>query len=730
MRGLIPVLTGLAFALLASATAPLSAANTFPKFPAGAIWNQDISALPVDPNSAAMTAASIGWGTGTTKFQIDFSMHVLYTAGQLNTFAPLVQESGYYLPDCDTGLSVPLPANGAIEGSTNYTCDLSNDCHLSVVDGNTLFESYQTTVNSNGLNSLCLIQWRLDLVYPANGRGDGCTSTDAAGFPIAPLIFGPDEVYAALQITNGDLGHAIRFILPNNRMRRGFYVHPASHNGAPSSASANAIPYGARLRLQQSFDISGFNPAAQVILRTLKKYGMFLADGGNLPLTADDGMFATHQWTDADIAIDSHSLFGVALSNFDVMPLGTPVAYDNGSPSAQCVRNDFGALTAPAFPVRILDTRPDYATIDGLFAGGGVIASGGKLDLGVAGRGNVPASGAVAAVLNVTATDTTAAGYITAWPSGAAQPNASSLNFVAGQTVPNLVVAKLGGNGDVSLFNSAGSTDLIADVAWYFGSSSQLTALTPARLLDTRPGFVTIDGQAAGGGALVAGQTLNLTVTGRGGVPASGVGTVLLNVTVTDPAAPGYITAWPAGQPQPLASNLNFDPAETVANLVVAGVGSNGQVALFNSAGSTQLIADVTGWFPGSAQLTSLVPARLLDTRVGTGTIDGQFAGGGALGAGGTFDLPVSGRGGVPVSGVAAVVLNVTAVTPSGTGYITAWPSGTARPNASNLNFTPGSTRPNLVIAALGDNGQIALFNSAGFTDVVVDVVGWIAPGS
>jgi hypothetical protein len=724
------LLSGLALVLLAATFAPVFAANTFPKFPAGAVWNQDISALPADPDSAAMTAASIGWGTGTTKFQIDFSMHVLYTAGQSNTFEPLVQERGYYLPDCDTGLSVPLPANGAIEGSTNYTCDLSEDCHLSVVDGNTLFESYQTTVNANGLNSLCLIRWRLDLVYPANGRGDGCTSTDAAGFPIAPLIFGPDEVYAALQVANGDLGHAIRFILPNNRMRSGYYVHPASHNGAPSSSSANAIPYGARLRLQPGFNISGFNPAAQVILRTLKKYGMFLADGGNLPLTADDGLFATHQWTDSDIAIDSHSLFGVALTNFDVMPLGTPIAYDNNSSSAQCVRNNFGALTAPVFPVRILDTRPGSATIDDLFAGIGALASGGKLDLDVAGRGNVPASGAIAAVLNVTATDTTAAGYITAWPSGAAQPNASSLNFVAGQTVPNLVVAKLGSNGDVALFNSAGRTDLIADVAWYFGASSQLTALTPARILDTRPGSVTIDGQAAGAGALGAGQQLNLSVIGRGGVPASGAGSVLLNVTVTAPTAPGYLTAWPTGKAQPLASNLNFDPAQTVANLVVAGVGSSGQVALFNSAGNTQVIADVTGWFPASAQLVSLIPARLLDTRTGTATSDGQFAGVGAMGAGGSFDLPVSGRGGVPASGVAAVVLNVTAVTPSGTGYLTAWPSGTARPLASNLNFTPGQTRPNLVIAALGDNGKVSLFNSAGFTDVVVDVVGWIAPGS
>ena len=356
MRHSPGLLTGLFLAALAFPA--IAQVHTFPEFPAGAVWNQDITGVLPDPNSATMTAASVGWGTGTTKFQIDFSMHVVYTAGQSATLTPLVKESGYYTPDCDTGLSVPLPVHGAIEGSTDYTCDLDNDCHLFVVDGSNLYESYQTTVDAQGLHSLCLVKWRLDLVYPQNGRGDGCTSADAAGFPMAPLIFGPDEVWAAMQ-TSGDLGHAIRFVMPNNRMRRGYYVYPASHNGSPSSPSADAIPYGARLRLQHDFDISIFNPAAQVILRTLKKYGMFLSDGGSVPLTADDGLFSTHQWAEADINIDSHSLFGVALSNFDVMPLGTPIAYDNSSPSADCVRNHFGeGFTTSTRPEHLRNSRP------------------------------------------------------------------------------------------------------------------------------------------------------------------------------------------------------------------------------------------------------------------------------------------------------------------------------------------------------------------------------------
>jgi serine/threonine-protein kinase len=190
------------------------------------------------------------------------------------------------------------------------------------------------------------LKWHLNLVYPPEGRGDGCTSTDAAGFPIGTMLFTPDDVYAASLVTNGDLGHALRFALPNPRMRAGAYVHPASHNGAPSSSNANAIPYGARLRLKSAFaggkTVSTFssNEAVRVILRTLQNYGMFLSDGGNVPLIADDGMFSAKSWS--DLSVDSHALFGIALGDFDVMPLGTVIAYDNSSQNAQCVRNGFG----------------------------------------------------------------------------------------------------------------------------------------------------------------------------------------------------------------------------------------------------------------------------------------------------------------------------------------------------------------------------------------------------
>ena len=205
--------------------------------------------------------------------------------------------------------------------------------------------------------------------------------------------------------------------------------------------------------------------------------------------------------------------------------------------------------------------------------------------------GGVPDSGVSAVVLNVTVTEPTAGGFLTAWPSGAGRPLASNLNYVAGQTVPNLVAVKVGAGGKVDLFNYAGAAHVGVDVAGWYGEAGSpvgglLTPVTPSPLLDTRAGAkVGPDG------------TLGLQVTGRGGVPASGVSAVVLNVTATEPTATGFLTAWPAGPPRPLASNLNFSAGQTVPYLVMVKVGAGGVVNLFNFSGSTHVIADVAGWY-------------------------------------------------------------------------------------------------------------------------------------
>ena len=117
--------------------------------------------------------------------------------------------------------------------------------------------------------------------------------------------------------------------------------------------------------------------------------------------------------------------------------------------------------------------------------------------------------------------------------------------------------------------------------------------------MDTRGGVPTIDGRYVGGGPVGAGRSALLTVAGRGGVPVSGVGAVVVNVTVTQPTSGGFVTVWPAGQPRPNASSVNFAAGQTVANLVVVPLGGDGQISLFNYAGSAEFVVDVLGWLPG-----------------------------------------------------------------------------------------------------------------------------------
>jgi hypothetical protein len=163
--------------------------------------------------------------------------------------------------------------------------------------------------------------------------------------------------------------------------------------------------------------------------------------------------------------------------------------------------------------------------------------------------------------------------------------------------------------------------------------------VTPSRILDTRTGA-----------PLGAGAVVDVQVTGLGGVPPAGASAVMLNVTVTGPSTGSFLTAFPAGEPRPDASNLNYTAGLIVANAVVVKLGAGGKVSLFNANGTANVIVDVAGWFDGVGGATGslfhpLSPSRIVDTRTAT-----------ALAADTSMDLPVLGRGGLPATGVAGGV--------------------------------------------------------------------------
>lgn len=251
--------------------------------------------------------------------------------------------------------------------------------------------------------------------------------------------------------------------------------------------------------------------------------------------------------------------------------------------------------------------------------------------------------------------------------------------------------------------------------------------LDPARLADTRAGRTTVDGLFSGTGVVTPSSPLVLSVTGRGGVPVSGVVAVALNVTVIASNVEGYLTVYPTGQNRPVASNVNFARGQTVANAVVAKLGSGDKVTLYSSVAS-QVVVDVAGYFTSSG-VSAITPVRLADTRPNRATVDGQSSGTGVVTPASPLVLAVAGRGGVPPTGVSAVALNVVSVGPGGDGYLTVYPTGASRPVASNLNFTAGTTVANSVVAALGTGGKVTVFSSTP-THIVVDVVGYFGSGS
>ncbi len=383
-----------------------------------------------------------------------------------------------------------------------------------------------------------------------------------------------------------------------------------------------------------------------------------------------------------------------------------------------------GAGLQALTPARLLDTRPGTQTIDNRYVGTGPLGAASSLDVEVTGRGGVPATGVAAVVLNVTATGPTATTYVTVWPTGAARPNASTLNTTDGMTVANSIIVGVGTDGKVSVYNDAGDTFLILDVAGWFAAGGGFSPTVPSRLMDTRTGASTIDGAYAGIGAVGANSAIALRVSGRGDVP-DGAAAVALNVTVTEPTATSYVTVWPSGTARPNASNLNMTSGATVANLVTVGVGSGGEVSLYNESGATHLIVDVVGWFTADGSYQPITPARIADFRASGVTVDGADRGDAVLAPGESRPIRIVGRAGLPAAAVAAVVLNVTITEPTATSFITVSPGGVPRPNASSLNVRAGQTVANAVVVKVGANGEVNVFNESGQSRLIIDVLGW-----
>ncbi len=393
---------------------------------------------------------------------------------------------------------------------------------------------------------------------------------------------------------------------------------------------------------------------------------------------------------------NSVSVFGIGESNFS-----NNTASDTASVN--------GLLFVPVTPCRVADTRG----ASGPFGGPSLIAETSRGFTIPSSACNIPAN-ALAYSLNVTAVPHIELSVLTIYPCGEAVPNASTLNSFDGRVKAVGAIVPAGANGAVCAFPTQ-DTDLVLDINGYFVPASNTSALafyplTPCRMVDTRNAASPLGGPSLAGGTArdfpLLASSCNVPNTAQA---------YSLNVTTVSRAGIGFLTAWPAGQPQPAASTLNAPSSAPVANAAIVPAGTNGAISIF-STNTTDVIVDVNGFFAppgqGGLSLVPVPPCRVLDTRLPAGST--PFTG--------QLDVNVAGSPcGIPAT-AQAYALNATVVPPGPLGFLTLWPQGVAQPNASTLN-SDGNITSNLGIIPT-NNGSISTFASSP-TFLILDISGF-----
>jgi len=387
----------------------------------------------------------------------------------------------------------------------------------------------------------------------------------------------------------------------------------ASVGAAEPASAAGSVVAVSPARIADSRtgqQISGAVPGRGTVTVGVAGRGGVPASGVSaavLTVTADNAQAAGYLtvWpTGVSIPATSSLNFGPgqAVSNTVITPVGGDgniQIFNAAAASVQIVIDVTGYVVAgnataagsvvPIVPQRIADSR-SRQQIDG------AVGAQGTARVQIAGVGAIPASGIAAAVLNVTVDSPGAAGYLTVWPTGIAQPGTSNLNFAAGQAIANTVIAAVGADGAVQISNAAGSSvSVIVDIMGYVlpndaNTAGALVPTTPARIADSRAGK-QISGQIPALGSVT------VQVGGYGPVPWGGAAAAVLNVTAVNANSAGYLTVFPPGRARPGISNVNFHAAQVISNAVLTSLSTSGKIQIFNGApGPVDVVVDVTGF--------------------------------------------------------------------------------------------------------------------------------------
>jgi subtilisin family serine protease len=426
---------------------------------------------------------------------------------------------------------------------------------------------------------------------------------------------------------------------------------------------------------------------------------------------------ATYQWSRNGVAIDGATGASYVTTSDD---LGQSIAVtvtgsrprlpDITGTSTAVVPTEapHPGMVVSLTPSRLLDTRN----------GTGPLRNGQTVRIPVAGVGDIKST-ASAVLVNITVTDATTEGFVTAYASGGAMPATSNGNFQVGKVSATLALVPVGSDGAIALSVRLGGTvQLVVDVQSYIAGgvvtdAGAVVPVTPTRLWDSR------DHAAVG-----PFHVLTVQATGVSRVPADATA-VFVNVTVTEPQTGGYLAVYPSGDPIPATSNLNFVKNLTVPNLALVKVGGDGTISIQNAGpGTAQVVVDLQGYITAGTPteqgaVVPVSPVRIVDTRIGLGVSGPVAASTGAV---------VTVTGSAVPTGVQGVFMNLTVTETQAPGWLAAYATQATRPLVSNLNFEAGQTVPNLATVGLSD-GLATVYNGSlnrGTVQMVIDVFAYI----
>ncbi len=484
-------------------------------------------------------------------------------------------------------------------------------------------------------------------------------------------------------------------------------------------------------RYTKTIAISGLSPAAA-----------FITSNGGLVNLCSDASYTTFSGYVANLSVDQRGVSRPA----------------DGCSAGAYEQPVFGDVYTPINPQILADTRcislsrPVYITssycayLPPANSELTTLVTGHSAEnVTVTGVDGVPLT-ATAVAINVTAVNMTSNGYLDIYPQGFLPSSVHSLSWTAGSgVVTNLVTVPVNtSNGEITITNGGGgSVDYVVDIEGYYAPAGNTSAglynpVAPSRLVDTRcsetspPGYITssycasLPSTNSNLTTLGTGQIENVTVTGVAGIPSSGVSAVVLNLTAIEPTHSGYLTIFPTGATKAVVSAVDFNAGETIANSVMAKVGSNGQISVYNFLGNVNFALDVSGYYTNGSSssqtgllFNSVTPENLPNVNATLTVVLSSDP----------VVVQVAGEANVPTDAT-AVVGNLTATDSTGSGYLTAYAGGTA-PSTSDVDFSAGSTNANMVVSGLTSSGGLNIINGGGHkVNVLFDVSGYFAPAT